>query len=116
MEYRRGDVRDPDAVLALVEAVGHDLRDLSSADEAEFRFVRGRPNDVIRQTMHDTGADLLVMGAQGHGFIDRVLIGSYDEHLYALGAKNCELHFAQVRGAWTAPAGVVMPTFMPETG
>jgi GNAT superfamily N-acetyltransferase len=36
--------------------------------------------------------------------------------LYALGAKNCELHFAQARGAWSAPTGVVMPTFMPETG
>ncbi|MBC8101568.1 MAG: GNAT family N-acetyltransferase [Cytophagales bacterium] len=36
--------------------------------------------------------------------------------MYALGARNCELHFAQVRGAWTPPAGIVMPTFMPETG
>jgi hypothetical protein len=36
--------------------------------------------------------------------------------MYALGAKNCELHFGQVRGPWTAPTGVVMPTFMPETG
>jgi GNAT superfamily N-acetyltransferase len=37
-------------------------------------------------------------------------------NLYELGAKNCELHFAQVRGAWQAPSGIVMPTFMPETG
>lgn len=36
--------------------------------------------------------------------------------LYALGAKNCELHFAQIRGAWTPPQGVVLPTFLPETG
>jgi hypothetical protein len=36
--------------------------------------------------------------------------------MYALGARNCEIHFAQVRGAWTPPSGVVMPTFMPETG
>lgn len=36
--------------------------------------------------------------------------------MYAWGARNCELHFAQVRGAWQPPAGVVMPTFMPETG
>ncbi len=36
--------------------------------------------------------------------------------LYALGAKNLEIHFAQVRGAWTRPRGVVMPTFLPETG
>lgn len=36
--------------------------------------------------------------------------------MYALGARNCEIHFAQVRGEWQAPRGVVMPTFMPETG
>ena len=36
--------------------------------------------------------------------------------LYGWGARNCELHFAQVRGAWRAPAGVVLPTFLPETG
>ena len=36
--------------------------------------------------------------------------------MYALGAKNCEMHFAQVRGVWTSTNGVVMPTFMPETG
>lgn len=36
--------------------------------------------------------------------------------MYAWGAVNCELHFAQARGPWTPPRGVVMPTFMPETG
>ena len=36
--------------------------------------------------------------------------------MYKLGAKNCELHFAQMRGGeWQEPQGVVMPTFMPET-
>ncbi|MCL2622132.1 MAG: GNAT family N-acetyltransferase [Planctomycetaceae bacterium] len=36
--------------------------------------------------------------------------------MYKLGAKNCELHFAQQRGGeWFEPQGVVMPTFMPET-
>jgi len=36
--------------------------------------------------------------------------------MYAIGAKNCELHFAQCRGNWTPTSGIVMPTFMPETG
>ena len=36
--------------------------------------------------------------------------------MYAWGAINCELHFAQARGKWTAPNGIAMPTFMPETG
>ncbi len=36
--------------------------------------------------------------------------------IYGLGARNCELHFAQVRGETQPMSGVVMPTFMPETG
>ena len=38
------------------------------------------------------------------------------QSLYHLGAKNCEIHFAQVRGEYDPPNGIVMPTFMPETG
>ena len=36
--------------------------------------------------------------------------------MYAWGAKNVEIHFCQVRGAFQPFDGVVMPTFMPETG
>lgn len=36
--------------------------------------------------------------------------------MYQWGARNCEIHFAQVRGDWSPQKGVVMPTFMPETG
>jgi ribosomal protein S18 acetylase RimI-like enzyme len=35
---------------------------------------------------------------------------------YDVGAKNCEIHFAQSLGPWQPLDGVVMPTFMPETG
>lgn len=35
--------------------------------------------------------------------------------LYALGARNCEIHFSQVRGSYQSPTGISMPTFMPET-
>jgi ribosomal protein S18 acetylase RimI-like enzyme len=35
--------------------------------------------------------------------------------MYAWGARNVELHFAQVRGDAQPARGVVMPTFMPET-
>jgi hypothetical protein len=38
------------------------------------------------------------------------------ETLYGWGARNCELHFAQIRGHFEPPTGIVMPTFMPETG
>ena len=35
--------------------------------------------------------------------------------LYGWGARNCEIHFSQVRGEYRQPSGVMMPTFMPET-
>ncbi len=34
---------------------------------------------------------------------------------YGWGAKNCEIHFTQVRGEFTPYSGISMPTFMPET-
>lgn len=36
--------------------------------------------------------------------------------LYGWGARNCELHFCQVRGEFQPFRGVNMPTFLPETG
>jgi GNAT superfamily N-acetyltransferase len=36
--------------------------------------------------------------------------------VYDWGARNCEIHFAQCRGVYTPFDGVVIPTFMPETG
>lgn len=38
------------------------------------------------------------------------------QQAYAWGARNCELHFCQVRGAYQPFKGVNMPTFLPETG
>lgn len=39
------------------------------------------------------------------------------QNLYRFGARNCEIHFAQVRRWQKLPpsSGVIMPTFMPET-
>jgi len=42
--------------------------------------------------------------------------GDLIQTLYCWGARNCELHLAQIRGPAQAFAGVTMPTFMPETG
>lgn len=36
--------------------------------------------------------------------------------MYALGAKNCDLHASQVLGEEYPQNGIVLPTFMPETG
>ena len=35
---------------------------------------------------------------------------------YSWGARNCETHFCQVLGKFDGFDGIVMPTFMPETG
>jgi predicted N-acetyltransferase YhbS len=35
--------------------------------------------------------------------------------IYQWGGRNLEIHFTQVRGAFSPFAGIVMPTFMPET-
>jgi nucleotide-binding universal stress UspA family protein len=47
---------------------------------ATSRVCVGKANDVIRDTMRETESDALVMGAQGHGFIKRLLIGSCAMH------------------------------------
>jgi hypothetical protein len=36
--------------------------------------------------------------------------------MYSWGGRNCEIHFAQVRGGFRSFNGIVLPTFMPETG
>ena len=36
--------------------------------------------------------------------------------MYDWGARNCEMHFCQVRGKYQPFAGVNMPSFLPETG
>jgi len=36
--------------------------------------------------------------------------------MYDLGARNCELHFCQVRGRFQPFRGISMPSFLPETG
>lgn len=72
------------------------------------------------QTQEQAGA--LILGELNHHrgrspiFLIPVQCTDLVQHLYLWGAKNCEIHFAQVRGVWVEPSGVVMPTFMPETG
>jgi GNAT superfamily N-acetyltransferase len=37
------------------------------------------------------------------------------QQMYKLGARNCEMHFSQVRGEAQPIAGIHMPTFLPES-
>jgi GNAT superfamily N-acetyltransferase len=45
-----------------------------------------------------------------------VQCGQLVAQLYQWGARNCEMHIAQSFGPATVARGVVMPTFLPETG
>jgi predicted N-acetyltransferase YhbS len=45
-----------------------------------------------------------------------VSCGALVRQLYAWGARNCEMHVAQSHGPAQTPAGVIVPTFLPETG
>ncbi|MCX7886681.1 MAG: GNAT family N-acetyltransferase [Verrucomicrobiae bacterium] len=49
-------------------------------------------------------------------FLLPVECGHVVREMYARGARNCELHFTQVRGSWQPFRGVNLPTFLPETG
>ncbi|MFH1574808.1 MAG: GNAT family N-acetyltransferase [Acidobacteriota bacterium] len=49
-------------------------------------------------------------------FLVPVECGELVRQVYSWGGRNCELHFAQVRGAGAPFQGVSLPTFMPETG
>lgn len=51
-----------------------------SGYHAEGHVVLGTPTEVIDSMMQSINADLLVMGAQGHRFIERVVLGSVSMH------------------------------------
>ena len=48
--------------------------------DAEYTIKEGQANKVIAEHMRATQAELLVMGAQGHGFIERLFVGSVSFH------------------------------------
>lgn len=48
--------------------------------EAHACVVEAHPNLAIEDTMNSEGAELLILGAQGHGFFSRLLIGSVSFH------------------------------------
>lgn len=49
--------------------------------EVNYLVERGSANTVIENHMEQSGADLLVVGAQGHGFMHRLIVGSTAMHL-----------------------------------
>jgi nucleotide-binding universal stress UspA family protein len=46
----------------------------------ETRIADQHPNEAIAQVMKETNADLLILGAQGHNWIERLTLGSVSFH------------------------------------
>jgi nucleotide-binding universal stress UspA family protein len=51
--------------------------------ETAVHVVEGETNEVIVDAMKDVKADLLILGSQGHGFLERLLVGSVALHQVA---------------------------------
>lgn len=48
--------------------------------EVETRLSQEEPRDAIARAMDDSDADLLIMGARGHGLRERITVGSVAMH------------------------------------
>ncbi|AIE86598.1 putative universal stress protein UspA [Fimbriimonas ginsengisoli Gsoil 348] len=53
---------------------------IDSGRLADYEMVFDFTIEALRKKMYDLKADLLILGAQGHGFIERLLIGSLALH------------------------------------
>jgi GNAT superfamily N-acetyltransferase len=62
---------------------------------------------LAQERLKHPGNPVFLVPASAEGLI---------QTLYRWGARNCELHVAQVRGAWQEPKGIVFPSFLPESG
>ncbi|HEY0865763.1 MAG TPA: universal stress protein [Fimbriimonas sp.] len=68
-------------VEAAEERMQEDVRRFRAAGyEASGVVLDKHVNDAIRDQMEETQADLLLMGAQGHGFMHRLILGSTSLH------------------------------------
>ena len=52
----------------------------SMAKQVDSAVVPGDPNDALRQVVEETSADLLIIGARGHGLLERLTMGSVSLH------------------------------------
>ena len=75
---------------------------------------------VMRQCNHAKALIYYELNKRQRGnspvFLIPVHQGELVKTLYEWGARNCEMHLCQVRGACPPMNGITMPTFMPETG
>ena len=67
----------------------HELETKSEAVAKKFgaygchvhtHVIKGHPNEVLHHAMSAFGGDLLICGGQGHGFVERLVVGSVALH------------------------------------
>jgi nucleotide-binding universal stress UspA family protein len=75
-EYYR--ILEEDAVARLKSAVPEQVRVWCSPEE---RGARGRAYQEILKVARDEGAELIVMGVQGKGALNRFVFGSTTQHV-----------------------------------
>ena len=78
--------RARDAILAEgeeeIDELGATLRKLGvDRSIVEHELVEGAAGPMICQVAEDRGADVIVVGSHGRGFIQRVVIGSVSEYV-----------------------------------
>jgi len=64
--------------LSRSEDVGRKFRE--AGYEVHVHVLQGHPNEVLHHAMSAFGCDVLVLGGQGHGFVERMVVGSVALH------------------------------------
>lgn len=56
--------------------------------QTDSRVISATPHEAIDQVMQESRADVLILGAQGHGFMERLTLGSISFHEAVSGKHN----------------------------
>lgn len=97
---------DQNEITGFISAVRHPASNMVGPGYA--RSEQEATALIYEALEHHKGNQVLVLVPS---LADAVIAAMYTWH-----ARNCELHLSQVRGEWRMPTGIVIPTFMPETG
>jgi nucleotide-binding universal stress UspA family protein len=63
------------------DAAGRTIEGLGSRAGIESRIEGGDPATAICEVAREVGADVVVVGSRGHGFLRRALLGSVSSHV-----------------------------------
>jgi len=73
----RGDAKVQEWQRAeMKKQVDHIVRRLSPVAKCRARLEVGRVGDELARVLKEEGAELMILGAQGHGFLERFVMGS----------------------------------------